>query len=200
MERGRVGEAERITAETRVRVKIELDGVGRYEISTGFSFFDHMLSLFTYHGLFNLELSASGDDLHHTIEDVGICLGRAISHSLGERRGINRYGFCLLPMDESLISVAVDFSGRPLLIYNVSLPKEVNYPKEVFDEFFAYKEFFKSLATSSNLTLHINFLYGENIHHILEGIFKGVGRAISQATRLNPRISDIPSTKGKLNG
>jgi len=193
----RIAEIKRKTKETDISLKLTLDGEGKSNISTGIPFFNHMLELFARHGLFNLNLKAKGDlevDFHHTIEDIGICLGQAIAKSLGNKNGIRRYGEATIPMDEALASVSVDLSGRSFLAYNVKIRRIK------IGDFNAglVKEFFRAVADQANLTLHINLLYGEDIHHCIEAIFKAFARALRQAAELDPRVKGIPSTKGKL--
>src|SRR5512138_1218531 len=188
---------ERITKETRIRLSIELDGTGQGKICTSVPFLDHMLDLFARHGLFDLEIEAQGDidiDFHHTVEDIGIVLGLAIKEALGDKKGIRRYGQATVPMDETLASVAVDLSGRPYLVYNVRLPK-VKIGE--FDVELA-KEFFQALTNNLAANVHINVMYGDNVHHILEACFKALARALDQATQEDPRIAGVMSTKGKL--
>jgi len=193
----RVGVVERDTKETQIRLRLDLDGQGRGAIQTGIGFFDHMLELFARHGLFDLDVSASGDlhtGAHHTVEDVGICLGIALEQALGTKAGIVRYGSSLLPMDETLIQAALDLSGRPLLAWDVGLP-----PVAIgtFDALLAV-EFFQALANNGRLTLHVRMLAGSNPHHIVEGVFKAVARALDVATGADPRSPGVPSTKGLL--
>jgi imidazoleglycerol-phosphate dehydratase len=188
---------ERITKETRIRLELELDGKGESKICTSVPFLDHMLDLFTRHGLFDLQIEATGDidiDFHHTVEDIGIVLGTAFREALGDKQGIRRYGQASVPMDETLASVAVDLSGRPYLIYNVRLPK---IKIGEFDVELA-REFFQAFVNNVGANLHINVMYGDNVHHILEACFKGVARALDMATQLDPRIDGVMSTKGKL--
>jgi imidazoleglycerol-phosphate dehydratase len=189
---------ERKTRETNIKVDFKIDGTGKYDIKTDVPFLDHMLSLFSRHGLFDLRLRAKGDtevDYHHTIEDIGIILGDAIKKALGDKRGIKRYGEASIPMDETLATVSIDISGRPYLIYNVKLPKKVKLKE--FDPDLV-EDFFRSIVNHSGITLHINLIYGRDTHHILEAVFKAFGRALDQATMIDPRIKGIPSTKGKL--
>ena len=191
----RLAKVERQTKETDVVVEIKLDGNGISNITTGIPFFDHMLTLFTVHGLFDLFVKARGDievDYHHTVEDIGLVLGDALDKALGERKGIKRYGFAITPMDEALTEVAVDLSKRPFLVFN--LPR-ISDAGVHFDASLA-KEFFRAFATRSGMNLHINVRYGENEHHILESIFKALGRALDQATFLDERIDTVPSSKG----
>ncbi|MCX7981847.1 MAG: imidazoleglycerol-phosphate dehydratase HisB [Syntrophales bacterium] len=188
---------ERKTAETNVEVEINLDGSGAAKVDTDIPFLDHMLTLFSRHGLFDLTITGRGDravDDHHLVEDVGICLGLAISQALGQKEGIERYGEASVPMDESLVHVVVDLSGRPCLIYNVE------FEGQRIGDFdpSLIREFFKALADNGKITLHINLLYGVNDHHIAEAIFKGVARALRKAVNLNTRIEGIMSTKGTL--
>lgn len=188
----------RKTKETDIKVDLKIDGKGDYDIKTGIPFLDHMLSLFSRHGLFDLRLRAKGDtevDYHHTVEDIGIVLGDAIKKALGDKRGIRRYGEATVPMDETLASVSIDISGRSYLIYNVKLPRKSKLKE--FDPDLV-EDFFRSIVNHSGITLHINLIYGRDTHHILEAVFKSFGRALDQATKIDPRIKGIPSTKGKL--
>ncbi len=193
----RKAEVIRKTKETEIALKIDLDGSGRHSVHTGIPFFDHMVSLLSHHGSLDLSLKARGDihvDHHHTVEDVGICLGEGIRKALGEAKGINRYGAALTPMDETLSSVVMDISMRPCLVFNVKLrrAKLGTFDLELVEEFF------KALCNHGRLTLHINLLYGRNSHHMVEAIFKGFGRALREAVALDPRASGVPSTKGVL--
>lgn len=188
---------ERNTKETKVGVELDLDGSGKCDIQTGIPFFDHMLTLFTVHGLFDLKIQASGDidvDFHHTVEDVGLVLGTAIDEALGDRKGICRYGHAVTPMDETLAEVSLDLSNRPYLVYN--LPGPLGDGGR-FDKSLA-KEFFRAYATKAGMNLHINIRYGENEHHIIEAVFKSAGRALNKAVSYDPRIKGIPSSKGAL--
>ncbi len=188
---------ERNTSETRIRLTLNIDGRGEASISSGVPFLDHMLNLFARHGLFDLTLEASGDtqiDFHHTVEDIGIVLGEAFKQALADKQGINRYGQVTVPMDETLAGVVVDISGRPYLVYNVDLPKA---KVGDFDVELA-QEFFQAFANHCGMNLHINLLYGDNLHHIIEACFKAVGRAMDMATRLDPRVEGVMSTKGVL--
>lgn len=188
----------RSTAETEISVEINLDGTGSYTNHTGIGFFDHMLDQLARHSLIDMKISANGDlhiDDHHTVEDVGITLGQALSTALGDKRGIRRYGACLLPMDDALVRTALDLSARPFLIWNVDLPtaKIGNFDSELI------REFFQALSTHGGITLHIDMLHGLNSHHIAEAVFKSVARALREAVETDPRkSSDIPSTKGAL--
>jgi imidazoleglycerol-phosphate dehydratase len=188
---------ERLTKETQIKLTLELDGTGETKVCTSVPFLDHMLNLFARHGLFDLQIEAKGDidiDFHHTVEDVGIVLGEALRQALGDKNGIRRYGQATVPMDETLASVAVDLSGRPYLVYNVRLPK-VKIGE--FDVELA-REFFQALTNNLAANIHINVMYGDNVHHILEACFKALARALDQATQQDPRIAGVMSTKGKL--
>ncbi len=188
---------ERTTTETDVMVKLDIDGGGASKIETGVGFFDHMLTLFAKHGLFDLEIAAKGDlqvDGHHTVEDIGICLGQAFDQALGDKSGITRYGFWVLPMDEALATVSIDISGRPFLAYNLDLSSS---HIGGFDADLA-SEFFQAFVNKAGVTLHVRLQAGTNPHHIIEAVFKGFGRAMDQATSLNPRVAGVPSTKGVL--
>ena len=188
----------RKTAETDVTVKIDLDGTGQYDNQTGVGFFDHMLDQLARHSLIDMTIRAEGDrhiDDHHTVEDVGITLGQALMQALGDKRGIRRYGSCLLPMDDALVRTALDLSARPFLIWNVDIPTD---KIGSFDTELA-REFFHALSTHGGITLHIDMLHGLNSHHIVEATFKSVARALREAVEVDPRKSgDIPSTKGAL--
>ncbi len=188
---------ERITNETRIKLSLEVNGTGSAKICTSVPFLDHMLNLFARHGLFDLEVEACGDidiDFHHTVEDIGIVLGEAFKQALGDKKGIRRYGQATVPMDETLASVAVDISGRPYLVYHVNLPK-VKIGE--FDVELA-REFFQAFANHCGLNLHINVMYGDNVHHIIEACFKAFARAMDAACQLDSRIKDVMSTKGVL--
>lgn len=194
---GRKVKFERKTSETEITIELDLDGKGGYAISTGIPFFDHMLNLFTAHGFFDLSIKASGDtdvDPHHTVEDVGICLGEAVKRALSDKKGITRYGYAITPMDESLAKVAIDLSNRPYLVYQV--PERV-YARGSFDLYTA-KEFFRAFSNTVGMNLHIEVPYGENEHHIIEAIFKSLGRSLSQAVAMDGRVKSILSTKGVL--
>ena len=191
---------ERNTKETQISAEIALDGSGVYDISTGIGFLDHMLEQFSRHSLIDLKLRAQGDlhiDFHHTTEDTGYVVGEALSEALGDRAGIVRYGQALIPMDETLTRVALDCSNRPYLVWTVdfSRPKLGDMDTELF------QEWFRAFAQSAGLTLHVETLYGENNHHIVESCFKGLARALKDAIEIDPRKADaIPSTKGVLGG
>lgn len=197
MDMERTASVTRNTKETRINVSIGLDGRGLYDITTGIPFFDHMLSLFAAHGFFDLTLRADGDievDFHHTVEDVGIVLGDAICQALGDRSGIRRYGHAATPMDESLAAAVIDLSNRPFLVYNV--PTDI--ASETGFGVFLAKEFFRAFSVNSGMNLHINVDYGESEHHILEAIFKSVGRALDMASGIDARIAGQLSTKGAI--
>ena len=194
----RTGIIERNTGETKVRVELKLDGTGRYEIDTGVGFLNHMLELFARHGRFDLKVHCHGDtqvDDHHSVEDIGIALGAAFDQALGTKEGICRYGQRLLPMDESLILTAVDLSGRSYLGYDAQIPTE---KVGAFDTELV-EEFFQGFARNARCTLHIRQIAGRNSHHIIEGMFKSVARALAEAVAIDPTLSgEIPSTKGIL--
>jgi imidazoleglycerol-phosphate dehydratase len=194
---GRVAKVERATSETDIRLELDLDGTGRTDVSTGVPFFDHMLNALGRHAGFDLTVMATGDldvDAHHTVEDVGICLGQALFEALAEKKGIRRYGDAMIPMDEALVLAAVDVSGRGQLHYDVDLPIELI---GTFDTTLA-KEFFVALATNAGLTLHVRSLAGENAHHIIEAAFKAAARALREAVSFDERVEGVPSTKGAL--
>lgn len=193
----RTATIERDTKETQIRLKIDLDGTGASKISTGIGFFDHMLTLFAAHSLVDVELNVNGDlevDGHHTVEDVGIALGKAFATALGDKKGVRRYGFFLLPMDETLARTAIDFSGRPYLVYDATYPVE---RVGTFD-LELVREFWQGFANAAACNLHIGVLYGSNGHHIAEAIFKSVARSIRAAVESDPRQTGVPSTKGVL--
>lgn len=193
----RIAEIERKTKETQIRVKLDLDGSGHYEVSTGIGFFDHMLTLLCVHGLLDLAVEAVGDihvDAHHTVEDVGLVVGEGIYRALGDRKGICRYGNAVIPMDDALAQVTIDLSNRPYL--KLVLPKRLPRQND-FDASLA-AEFFRSLAVKGGMNLHIQVPYGENWHHMIEAVFKGVGRALRQAMARDDRIIGVPSSKGTL--
>lgn len=194
---GRKGEINRKTKETRIALRFDLDGSGEYAISTGIPFFDHMLSLFAMHGFFDLDIEAEGDigvDFHHTVEDVGICLGDGFKEAIGEGKGLRRYGMAIIPMDETLVSIALDLSMRPHLVYNPGLRRR----KVGLFDLDLIEEFYKAFTNHGGITLHINTMYGRNSHHIIEAIFKGVGRALDMASSLDKRVTGVMSTKGRL--
>ncbi len=198
MAQERIATLKRKTAETDIALTLTVDGQGKAVVDTGVPFFDHMLTLFAKHGLFDLEVKCVGDvavDYHHTVEDVGIVLGEAFKKALGDKRGIRRYGFFLLPMDESLARVVVDIGGRPHLVY------EANAPTMFVRDFniILVKEFCRAFSNALGANLHVDLLYGEEPHHVAEAIFKGLARALDIATQVDPRASDsLPSTKGLI--
>ena len=185
------------TKETDISMKLELDGRGIAKVDTGIGFFDHMLEGFSKHGFFDLDLKVTGDlavDCHHSIEDTGIVLGNAIRKAVGDKRGIRRYGSCILPMDETLVLCAVDLSGRPYLVFDGTFTTDrVGYMDTEM-----VKEFFYAVSYSAGMNLHIKVLSGENNHHIIEGMFKAFARALDEATGIDERITGILSTKGSL--
>ncbi len=191
---------ERNTKETQIQVDVNLDGTGKYDVQTGIGFLDHMLEQLSRHSLMDLTVRAKGDlhiDMHHTTEDTGIAIGQAVAQSLGDRRGITRYGSALIPMDETLTRVAMDFSGRPYFVWKVEFTK----PKlgEMDTELF--REWFQAFAFAAGATLHVENLYGENNHHIVESCFKALARTLRQCTTIDARAAEsIPSTKGTLGG
>ena len=188
---------ERKTRETQIRVDLDVDGRGRYEIDTGLPFFNHMLELFAKHSLCDLELKATGDlavDHHHTVEDVGLALGDALNQALGDRKGIERYGFSLMPMDETLSRVVLDLGGRPYLVVEMA-----NKKKKILDfELSLLVEFLRAFATQARLNLHVRQFYGTDAHHAWESVFKGLARALKAACRRDPRVQGVPSSKGIL--
>lgn len=193
----RISSVERKTAETAIGLELQIDGVGAPSIATGIPFFDHMLTLFAAHGFFDLTVKAQGDlevDFHHTVEDVGLVLGDAFDQALGDRKGIRRYGHAVTPMDEVLTAVTVDLSKRPFLVYR--LPKGSGAGGG-FDTALA-KEFFRAFATRGGMNLHVNVFYGENEHHIIESMFKALGRSMAEAVSRDDRIRSVHSTKGTL--
>ncbi len=197
MKKDRKAEVIRKTRETEISLRLDLEGSGKHSVDTGIPFFDHMLSLLAFHSGVDLSLRAKGDlnvDAHHTVEDVGICLGDGIRKALGEGAGIQRYGFALIPMDEALVSVALDLSMRPWMVFHMKLRRLRigNFDLELVEEFF------KALCNHGRMTLHINLLYGRNSHHMVEAAFKGFGRAFGQAISYDPRAPKVPSTKGIL--
>jgi len=188
----------RTTAETDIRLALDLDGSGRVEIATGVGFFDHMLTLLGRHALFDLKVEANGDthiDDHHTVEDVGIALGKAFAQAIGDKKGIARYAAIHMPMDETLTRVAIDVSGRPVLVF------KVDFPRDKIGDFDCdlVREFFQAFAMNAGITLHVETLYGENAHHVAESCFKGLARALRVAFSIDPAAAtEIPSTKGSL--
>ena len=195
---GRQGKIERKTKETEVAVQLNLDGTGASKVQTPIPFFSHMLEAWSKHGLMDLAVEATGDvevDIHHTVEDVGIVLGQTLRQALGDKKGIVRYGTAFVPMDEALVQASVDLSGRPFLVFSVPVARTrvSNFDMDML------QEFFRAFAFNAELTLHVTMHYGHNLHHITEAVFKAVGRALAEATRINPRIAGVlPSTKGAL--
>jgi len=191
----RTAKIERKTKETDISVAVNLDGNGTHTIQTPIPFLDHMLSLMSKHGLIDMRIKAKGDteiDYHHTVEDMGIVLGRAVKQALGDMKGIARYGQATVPMDESIASVNLDISGRPYLVYKVEFPKKGklrNFDPDLVEDFL------HALVSSSGMTLHISTPYGRNTHHIIEAVFKALGRALRQAVTIDPRVKGVPSTK-----
>lgn len=195
--KARRAEIERKTAETQISIKLNLDGEGTCDIATGIGFLDHMLTLLAKHSFMDLTVKAKGDlevDSHHTVEDIGIVLGEALQEALGDKAGIHRYGNCFIPMDETLAQVCLDFSGRPFLAFGAEIPKIQlgNYDTEMTEEFF------RAVAMHCGLTLHIRVLYGSNVHHIIEAIFKAFARAVAEAASVDPRVKGVMSSKGVL--
>ncbi len=189
---------ERKTRETNIKLSLNIDGTGQYKIKTSVPFMDHMLSHVAKHGFFDLTVKAEGDteiDDHHTVEDLGIVFGQVLKKALGDSKGIRRYGDVTLPMDETLAQVVMDLSGRPYLSYHVELPKK--YKLKNFDPGLA-EDFFQSVVNHAGMNLHIRLHYGRDVHHMLEAIFKAFGRALDQATSLDPRVKGVLSTKGKI--
>ena len=188
---------ERKTLETQVALILSLDGTGQADVRTGIGFLDHMLTLLAKHGFLDLTVRAQGDldvDSHHTVEDVGIVLGDALARALGAKEGIHRYGNCFLPMDETLAQVCLDCSGRPFLVFDAQIPKA---RLGAFDAEMA-EEFFRAVAVHAGLTLHIRILYGANVHHQIEAIFKALARALAEAVAPDPRVHGVMSSKGAL--
>ena len=196
----RAATVDRHTRETQISAGVELDGTGAYDVQTGIGFLDHMLEQLSRHSLIDLTVRAAGDlhiDFHHTTDDTGYAIGEAISQALGDRAGIRRYGASYIPMDETLTRVALDCSNRPYLVWNVGFPR----PKLGDMDTELFKEWFQAFAQSAGLTLHVENLYGENSHHIVESCYKGLARALRQAIEVDPRQANaIPSTKGVLGG
>lgn len=188
---------ERMTRETQIRLELDVDGSGRSHIETGLPFLNHMLELVSKHALFNLDLQAKGDlevDHHHTVEDVGLALGEALNQALGDRQGIERYGFSLMPMDETLSRVALDLGGRPYLVLEMACRK-----RKILDfELSLLHEFLRGLVTQARMNLHIRQFYGADAHHAWESVFKGLARALKMACKIDPRVEGVPSSKGIL--
>ena len=197
MKQKRIAKIERITSETKINLELNIDGSGKADVKTGIGFLDHMLDLWAFHGLFNLKLTCKGDleiDAHHTTEDIAIALGSALAEAVGEKKGIVRYGLSYLPMDEALLRVALDFSGRPEFVFSGGFVQASIGSLDTQ----MIRHFFKSLAISSRMTLHMSILYGINDHHKCEGLFKALGRALRQAVEIDPRRTGVASTKGIL--
>jgi imidazoleglycerol-phosphate dehydratase len=194
---GRKVEIERKTRETKIALILDLDGSGQHSIATGIPFFDHMLTLFAMHGFFDLKVQAEGDigvDFHHTVEDVGICLGDGFREAIGDGKGLRRYGNAIIPMDETLVTVALDLSMRPYLVYDPGLKRR----KIGLFDVDLVEEFYRAFVNHGGITLHIKTMYGRNSHHIIEAIFKGAGRALDMACSVEARITGVMSTKGTL--
>jgi imidazoleglycerol-phosphate dehydratase len=193
----RTASIDRSTRETAIQVSLALDGSGQHDIASGVPFFDHMLTQIARHGFFDLAIKATGDleiDAHHTVEDVGICLGEAFRKALGDKAGIRRYGRGTMPMHEALASVVLDFSGRPFLVWHVDLPKAQigNFELELVQEFFT------AFCNHAGANIHVNLAYGDNLHHIVEAVFKALARALDEATQIEPRVQGVLSSKGAL--
>jgi len=193
----RNSEIYRQTRETEIKVRLELDGDGLANINTPIYFFNHMLELFAKHGLFNIEVEATGDvevDYHHMVEDIGICLGRALNDALGDKTSIKRYNSVFIPMDEALVFASIDISGRPFLVFDMDFPLDRigNFETELV------KEFLVGFVNNGKLTLHVKLISGENTHHIIEALFKALGRVLSGAVEKDPRVNGVPSTKGLI--
>ncbi len=193
----RIAKMDRKTTETQISGRLNLDGSGNYTIETGIPFLNHMLELLTKHALFDCTLQANGDlavDYHHTVEDVGIVLGKALSDALGDRKGIARYGYSLLPMDDAMAQVAVDLGGRPFLVYKIA-----NRKKKIRDfDLHILEHFFRSFCDQARMNLHIVQPYGDDVHHAYEAVFKGVARALYMACARDPRVKGVPTSKGKM--
>jgi imidazoleglycerol-phosphate dehydratase len=193
----RTANIDRTTKETAIKVSLALDGSGEQQIATGVPFFDHMLTQIARHGFFDLTITAKGDlevDAHHTVEDVGICLGEAFKRAVGDKAGIRRYGRGTMPMHEALAAVVLDFSGRPFLVWHVELPKAQvgSFDLELVEEFFT------AFCNHAGANVHVNLAYGDNLHHIVEAVFKAFARALDEATQIDPRIQGVLSSKGAL--
>jgi len=188
---------DRTTKETKINLTLNLDGRGEHQIESGVPFFDHMVAQIARHGFFDLQISARGDlevDAHHTVEDIGICLGEAYKKALGDKVGVRRYGRGTMPMHEALAAVVLDFSGRPFLVYNVPLPKTQvgSFDLELVEEFFT------AFCNHAGANVHVNLAYGDNLHHIVEAVFKAFARALDEATQFDPRVEGVLSSKGTL--
>ncbi|HKZ56565.1 MAG TPA: imidazoleglycerol-phosphate dehydratase HisB [Thermodesulfovibrionales bacterium] len=194
----RTAKVERKTRETDIKLTLNLDGKGLYSIDTSIPFLDHMLSLMCKHGIFDIKLKAKGDtdvDFHHTVEDIGIVLGKAVKQALGGMKGISRFGQATVPMDEAIASISLDISGRPYLVYKVGIPKKNKIKNFDID---LIEDFLQAFASNSGITLHVGSSYGRNTHHIIEAVFKALGRALKEAVSIDSRIKGIPTTKGRL--
>ncbi|PKM83316.1 MAG: imidazoleglycerol-phosphate dehydratase HisB [Firmicutes bacterium HGW-Firmicutes-14] len=197
MAKARKSKINRTTTETDINITLNLDGKGSYKLDTGVPFLDHMLALWAKHGMFDLDIEAQGDtgiDDHHTVEDIGICLGQGMAQALGDKEGIKRYGTAFAPMDEALAMVVVDISGRSYISFDVQMPaqKVGDFDTELVEEFL------RALVNNGEITLHVRLLQGRNTHHVIEAIFKGLGRAVKEAVSIDERIEGIMSTKGQL--
>ncbi len=195
--KNRISKIDRKTNETDINLSLNLDGKGKRSVSTGIGFFDHMLDLLAKHALFDLDIKAIGDtnvDFHHTVEDIGICMGLAVKEALGEKAGIVRFSNVSVPMQESLANIALDISGRSALVFNAKLDSKKigDFDSELI------KEFLEAFTVNAGLNLHVDVPYGENAHHIAEAIFKGIAKALDRATRIDKRTDEVPSTKGVL--
>ena len=193
----RIATIDRTTKETTINLTLNLDGRGEHQVESGVPFFDHMLTQIARHGFFDLQINARGDlevDAHHTVEDLGICLGEAFKKVLGDKVGVRRYGRGTMPMHEALAAVVLDFSGRPFLVYNVPLPKAQvgSFDLELVEEFFT------AFCNHAGANVHVNLAYGDNLHHIVEAVFKAFARALDEATQLDPRVEGVLSSKGTL--
>jgi len=193
----RIATIDRTTKETTINLTLNLDGRGEHQVESGVPFFDHMLTQIARHGFFDLQINARGDlevDAHHTVEDLGICLGEAFKKALGDKVGVRRYGRGTMPMHEALAAVVLDFSGRPFLVYNVPLPKAQvgSFDLELVEEFFT------AFCNHAGANVHVNLAYGDNLHHIVEAVFKAFARALDEATQLDPRVEGVLSSKGTL--
>lgn len=193
----REARVERKTTETDIKLYINLEGTGKADLKTGIPFLEHMLNLMARHGFFDLKLEAVGDleiDAHHLVEDIGIVLGEAFRKAVGTKEGIRRYGFFMLPMDEALVLASLDLSDRPFLVYNVDIPAEKvgEFDTELLEEFF------RAFTHEARITLHLKLIHGKNSHHIIEALFKALGRSLDQALQMDSRVEGVPSTKGKL--
>lgn len=198
MSKPRAASISRKTRETSITLKLNIDGSGKYKVKTGIAFFDHMLELMFKHGLMDADLKAKGDlhvDDHHTAEDVGIVMGDAIKQALKDMRGIKRYGSSRVPMDEAIADAAIDVSGRPYLVYNVDYPKRSKIKEFEVD---LVEDFLRALVLRAGITMHVNVPYGRNTHHMVEAVFKALGRAMRIAFELDPRVKGVPSTKGVI--